>query len=337
MNRKSVFITGGAGFIGSNLAAHHLKIGDKVTIYDNLSRVHVEKNLEWLESIAKPDQLNIIKADIRDVISLHEAIKNHTHVFHCAGQTAVTTSIKDPQHDFEVNAQGTFNVLEAVRKNIPEAIVIYTSTNKVYGSLSHYTPILKGERYELPQMPGLSESEPLEFYSPYGCSKGTGDQYTLDYARIYGLNTIVFRQSCIYGEHQYGVEDQGWVAHFVSQAIKKQPITIFGDGFQVRDLLYIDDLITAFDKASNSSAKIKGNVYNIGGGINNSLSLKECLGYIEDILGKNLKVEFKAPRQGDQAYYVSDTQKAKQDFNWQPTTTIETGLNLLFTWLNQRI
>jgi len=271
-----ILITGGAGFIGSNLAAHYLRLGHDVTLYDNLSRKNVQENIAWLESINKA-QLTVLEKDVRDFDSLKTAVKGMEVIFHEAGQTAVTTSLVDPRHDFEVNAWGSFNVLEAVRTENPSAIVFFASTNKVYGGLPDVKLALQGDRYVSTEIDGISEARPLDFHSPYGCSKGTADQYIRDYSRSYNLKTVVFRQSCIYGEHQFGVEDQGWVAHFAAQTIKNLPISIFGDGKQVRDLLFIDDLVRGYDQALQNIAKTSGEVFNMGGGVANTASLIEVI------------------------------------------------------------
>ncbi len=329
----NILITGGAGFIGSNLAAYYLKQGNRVTLYDNLSRNHVRENIAWLETINKAN-LSVIEKDVRDSDSLNAAIKSQDVIFHEAGQTAVTTSLVDPRHDFEVNAWGTFNLLEAVRQHNPSAIVFFASTNKVYGGLPDVKLALQGERYVATEIRGVSEARPLDFHSPYGCSKGTADQYIHDYSRSYGLKTVVFRQSCIYGEHQFGVEDQGWVAHFAAQAIKNAPISIFGDGKQVRDLLSIDDLVQGYDQALQQIDKTAGDVFNMGGGMDNTASLIEVIHQLETLSGHSIPLSFTAERVGDQKYYVSDVAKAKQIFGWEPTINVTTGVSRLYTWLS---
>ncbi|MDQ5816614.1 MAG: GDP-mannose 4,6-dehydratase, partial [Actinomycetota bacterium] len=246
-----VFITGGAGFVGINVADHHLRAGDEVVIYDDLSRQGTAENLTWLEEQHRTRRLNIVIGDIRDFDTLRTALPPETErLYHMAAQVAVTTSVTEPRNDFEVNALGTFNVLEALRTRSPQAVCIYASTNKVYGAMDDLAIVEEDTRYEYQDLPGgVTEDHPLDFHSPYGCSKGCGDQYVRDYARIYDLKTVVMRQSCIYGPHQMGVEDQGWVAHFCIAARLGRPITIFGDGKQVRDVLWIDDLIAAYEKA----------------------------------------------------------------------------------------
>jgi CDP-paratose 2-epimerase len=333
MKLKKVFITGGAGFIGANMATHYLQKGVEVTSFDNLSRPGVESNIKWLKKSHGNGLFTFVKGDVRDFDKLKKLIQGHQAVFHFAGQTAVTTSVKDPRSDFEANALGTLNVLESVRQFSPKTVVLYASSNKVYGAMSRVTPSKRQTRYISVESPSIDESEQLDFYSPYGCSKGTGDQYTHDYARIYGLKTIVFRQSCIYGTHQFGVEDQGWVAHFASQAIKNEPITIFGDGKQVRDMLFITDLAKAYDQCLKHITHTSGQIYNIGGGIDNALSLLELISFLEVLLGRRLKLKFAKERFGDQKVYISNIDKAKRDFNWRPEVSVDEGLKLLYFWL----
>lgn len=330
-----VLITGGAGFIGANTASHYLSKGHRVTIFDDLSRPGVETNLKWLKSQALKDQLEIIKASVTNFPKLEKHIAKKHLVFHFAGQTAVTTSIKDPRRDFQCNALGTFNVLEAIRTVNPRAIMIYSSTNKVYGAVGRVNAKRRGKRYYSVESPSIDESEQLNFYSPYGCSKGTGDQYTHDYARIYGLKTIVFRQSCIYGTHQFGVEDQGWLAHFAAQAIKGNTINIFGDGKQVRDILFITDLISAFEKAIKYIHITAGQIYNIGGGIYNTISLLELIDQLESLSGHTIRTKFFPARQGDQKVYISNIDKAQRDLNWHPLVSTKQGVTKLYSWLHQ--
>lgn len=332
-----VFITGGAGFIGSNAAAYFLNRGNKVTIFDNFSRPGANYNRAWLEATAKPGQLNIIVGDIRQSALLEQAVSDEIQlILHLAGQVAVTTSVSDPRMDFENNAVGTFNVLEAMRHRAPRACLIYSSTNKVYGGLTTHAVEEESARYRFIDLPmGISEEEPLDFHSPYGCSKGAADQYVRDYARIYGLKTVVFRQSCIYGPHQFGVEDQGWAAHFCIAAMKDRVVRIYGNGKQVRDMLWIDDLVRAYEAAYERADAVAGEIYNIGGGPNNTLSVwKEFEPLLRNAFGKPLQVEFHPPRPGDQVIYVSDIQKAKRDFGWQPAVTFPQGLAQLCQWIN---
>lgn len=332
----NVFITGGAGFIGANVANHFLSKDHQVTVFDNLHRKGVEKNLKWLKK-TYPNRIKVIIGDVRDYKSVKKGMSGNDVIFHFAGQTAVTTSVADPRYDFEANALGTFNILESMREVAPKSLMVYSSTNKVYGEMSRVRTAHRGKRYVSIESPSIDESELLSFYSPYGCSKGAGDQYTLDYAKIYGLNTIVFRQSCIYGVHQLGVEDQGWVAHFVASAIRGDTLNIFGDGKQVRDLLYIDDLIDAFVKAIKHRSITSGQVYNMGGGINNTASLLELIELLEQISGKKIKVRFKQERPGDQKYYVSNIDKARRDFCWNPKISVKDGIVKLYDWLNKSL
>ena len=330
-------ITGGAGFIGVNLAEFLLSKGEEVIVLDNLSRSGSEKNLAWLKNRFSR-KFDFIQADIRDFRSVSEAITDVSTVYHLAAQVAVTSSVADPQTDFQTNAAGTLNVLEAVRKNCPEAVLIFASTNKVYGELTHLTVSEKDNRYFLPGFPdGVSEKVNLDFFSPYGCSKGAADQYVRDYSRIYGLKTVVFRQSCIYGPHQFGNEDQGWVAYLTLCALQNKEITIYGDGKQVRDILFVDDLISAFELARAQAEKISGGIYNIGGGKENVLSLLELISWLKKELKKEIKHKFDAWRPGDQRVYISDIRKTKEDLGWKPSVSKKEGLEKLLSWLkNQR-
>ena len=332
-------ITGGAGFIGSNLAYSLLSRGDEVTIYDNLSRNMVKNNLKWLKENTGPGKLEVIIDDVRNRDNLDHAIKNKDVIFHLAAQTSVTRSIQNPIDDFEVNTIGAINLLERVRKYNPEAIILYSSTNKVYGSM---------ENLKIGQS-GVDESYPLDFNSPYACSKGSADQYFLDYGRTYVLNTVVFRQSCIYGTRQFGTEDQGWVMHFLKKILQGEKINIYGNGKQIRDILYIDDLIScyllALSKQSFSTNKIngpkgnkiKGSVYNIGGGSENTVSLIELIKIIEKRLKKKANYSFKESRLGDQKIFFCDNKKAYQELDWEPKIGITEGLNKLYEWVAEII
>lgn len=332
-----VLITGGAGFVGVNLADHLLHQGHKVIIYDNLSRAGVEKNLKWLLSEHSAENVWVEIADIRNIYRLKHVVKHAKMVYHLAAQVAVTTSLDDPCHDFEVNIQGTFNLLESIRTSSHQPPLVFTSTNKVYGDL----PNLEFEQSETRYHPkdnqikqrGISEAQPLNFHSPYGSSKGAADQYVLDYARSYNLKAVVFRMSCIYGPHQFGTEDQGWVAHFLIHAIKGRTIHIYGDGKQVRDILYVEDLLEAFMLAWKKMDKISGQVFNIGGGVSNAISLLELLNLIEIKHKLKIDLAFAQPRTGDQVYYVSDTQSFEQAVDWAPAVPIEEGLENIFNWL----
>ena len=333
---ENYLITGGAGFIGTNLADHYLSQNKKVVIFDNLSRAGTEDNVAWLRE-RHGDRVALIKGDVRwpDQAFL-EAVDQSEVVFHLAAQVAVTTSVTDPREDFEVNALGTFNVLEAVRKSVAKPVVLYTSTNKVYGKMADLATVEKSGRYQYRDLRnGVNESRPLDFYSPYGCSKGTGDQYVIDYARIYGLRTVVFRQSCIYGPRQFGVEDQGWLAWFAIRALQRLPVTIYGDGKQVRDALFAADLIRAYDMAIQNIDRTSGKAYNIGGGPANTLSLLELIDYLQQQFGYRLEYSFDDWRPGDQLVYVSDIDRARADFGWEPEVGVADGVARLASWVQK--
>jgi CDP-paratose 2-epimerase len=327
-------ITGGAGFIGSNLATYYLDSGYRVALFDNFSRQGAAVNAGWLKQ-KFGDLVTVYEGDVRDPgVEFSRVIEGATAVFHLAGQVAVTTSVTDPQTDFAINALGTFKVLEVVRHAGGGAAVLYSSTNKVYGSMSRIETVQQERRYEYAAAgSGISEEQPLDFHSPYGCSKGAGDQYVRDYARTYGLKTVVFRQSCIYGPRQFGIEDQGWVAWFAIRALQGLPITIYGDGKQVRDVLFVEDLVAAYDAAVNSIDKTSGQVFNIGGGPGNTLSLLELIEMLEAHLGRAIPYEFESRRIGDQFVYVSDIRKAREEFGWIPKVTVSEGVSRLVTWL----
>lgn len=330
---KTVLITGGAGFIGTNTADTYLKKRHRVIIYDNLYRPGVEKNLAWIKKHQHRQNLTIVKADILDQKKLSASVKQANIIFHLAGQTAVTTSVSNPRLDFEFNALGTLNVLEAIRQHNPKAIIVTASTNKVYGNLSRLNISEAKTRYKVTGKQSVSETEPLDFYSPYGCSKGTADQYTRDYHRMYGLHTISFRQSCIYGPHQLGVEDQGWLAHFAASALSDRNITLFGSGKQVRDVLYVDDLVSAYDLAVQNITTTAGQVYNIGGGTKNTVSLLELITLLEKILNRPIITSLSTTRPGDQKVYISDITKATRHFGWRPSVSVADGVNHLVQWL----
>ncbi len=331
---KTVFITGGAGFIGCNCAKFYIEKGDSVYVFDNLSRVGTEKNIEWLETIGK---FVFIKGDVTEKKQLEALFKNNPkpdYIFHLAGQVAVTTSVENPEKDLRDNVFGTFNVLEMTRKYAPDAVLLFSSTNKVYGNLDKAGVEETDTSYRLKDLVnGISEKTPLDFYSPYGCSKGSADQYVRDYSRIFNLKTIVFRQSCIYGYRQLGVEDQGWVAWFIISALKDRKITIYGNGKQVRDILFIEDLIKAYDSAVNKTGSTAGQIYNIGGGPDNQISLLVFLDKIKKYLGKDVDYSFSDWRPGDQYIYVSDVLKAKEDFDWKPETGADEGIKKLVEWM----
>ncbi len=332
----TVFITGGAGFIGCNLADDHLKRGEHVVVYDNLSRRGAQANLAWLRA-RYGERLTFVDGDVRDFAALQAALPaDAERVYHMAGQVAVTTSVLNPRDDFEINALGTFNVLEAVRTRAPQAITFYASTNKVFGGMEQIAVVEEALRYRYRDLPlGVSESEPLDFHSPYGCSKGAGDQYVRDYARIYGLRTVVFRQSCIYGTRQFGVEDQGWVAHFCIAARLGRPLTIYGNGKQVRDVLWIDDLVAAYNAAAARIDVAAGQIYNIGGGPDNTMSIWVEFGaLLQELAGHPIPVSYGDWRPGDQPVYISDIRKAQRELGWQPRVSMPQGVERLWQWID---
>jgi CDP-paratose 2-epimerase len=331
---QNYLITGGAGFIGSNVADHYLSRNCPVTILDNFSRPGSEKNLAWLESRHR-GRLRVLRVDIRQSSrQLSDAVAASDVVFHLAGQVAVTTSVTDPREDFLINAFGTFNVLEAVRQSRSQPVTIYSSTNKVYGKLGALGIVERNGRYMYDSLSGgVSEEQPLDPYSPYGCSKCAGDQYVLDYARIYGLRTVVFRQSCIYGPRQFGMEDQGWLAWFGIRALQQLPVTIYGDGKQVRDALYVEDLIAAYDAAVTHIARTSGKAYNIGGGPENTLSLLELVDMFNSRFDRPLDCSFEDWRPGDQPVFISNICRAQKDFGWRPKVSVEQGVNRLIEWI----
>ncbi len=334
---KNYLITGGAGFIGSNYARRLLLKGENVTLFDNLSRRGAESNLAWIRQETSKDAFNFIRGDVRDLEALHAAVKGQDVIVHLAAQVAVTTSVDDPVTDFEINARGTFNVLEAARAHGRQPLVIYASTNKVYGSLEDLEIIEDATRYRIQKYPnGIDEQRGLDFHSPSGCSKGTGDQYVHDYARIYGLPTTVFRQSCIYGTRQFGVEDQGWVAWFIIAVILNKPIMIYGDGKQVRDLLFVDDLLDAYDAAIQNPKASAGQIFNVGGGIENSISIwNEFSPLLEAIHGGAIAIGKSAWRPGDQKVYVSDISKLRKALDWHPKIDVQNGIKTLYQWVKE--
>jgi CDP-paratose 2-epimerase len=334
--QSRVLITGGAGFIGSNLANRLIQQGHKVTIFDNLSRSGCETNLSWLGENFGKDAFRLVVADLSDFEALKDASNGADRIYHLAGQVAVTLSVDDPRSDFQANALGTFNALEAARLVGNDPVFIYASTNKVYGGMDQVVVVEDETRYKYADIPqGVSETQPLDFHSPYGCSKGCGDQYTRDYARIYGLRSVVLRQSCIYGYRQFGIEDQGWVAWFIIAALKKRPITIYGDGKQVRDVLFIDDLIDAYEVAVENIDKTAGQVYNIGGGPRNSLSIWAEFGPIlESLFGRSVAINRGTWRPGDQKVYISNINKAKAELGWEPRISVKDGIERLYKWID---
>jgi CDP-paratose 2-epimerase len=335
---KYTLVTGGAGFVGVNLADRLLTAGKKVLIFDNLSRAGVENNLSWLKE-KWCDNLQVMIADIRDRAAVAEAVNKADQIFHFAAQVAVTSSLTDPFYDFEVNALGTLTLLEAIRNAAHQPPVIFASTNKVYGDLDDLGIVMNSTRYypenNFFRQHGISEKRSLDFHSPYGCTKGVADQYMLDYARTFGLKTVVFRMSCIYGPHQFGTEDQGWVAHFLIQALKNKPITLYGDGKQVRDILFVEDLVTAYLLAMKNIDKISGNAFNMGGGVHNTISLLELCDMIGDVAGKKPEVKFDNWRPSDQKYYVSDFNKFNAITGWKPKVGTREGVECLYNWLQE--
>ncbi len=335
MTFMNILITGGAGFIGVNAARYFIKQGWQVTIFDNFSRRGTEVNLEHLKKDCP--QIEVVRGDIRsDGALLAREMENCDVVLHLAAQVAVTTSVTDPRTDFDINALGTFNVLEAVRMSERKPMVLYASTNKVYGGLEHL-PVVEGEtRYSFANgVLGVPESAPLDFHSPYGCSKGAADQYVRDYARIYGLKTVVFRQSCIYGPHQWGVEDQGWVAWFMIAGLLDRHVTIYGNGKQVRDVLFVDDLVDAYARAIARIDVAAGKIYNVGGGPHNTLSLVEFMVLLEEQEGLTLTRSSADWRPGDQPMFVSDNTKALHELGWEPTVGPRDGMKALGEWLKK--
>ena len=334
---KHYFITGGAGFIGSNYVYQLLAREERVTIYDNLSRKGAPLNIAWLQSTYCEDAFHLVVGDLKDTALLRASAKDADIIVHLAGQVAVTSSVHNPRKDFEDNALGTFNVLEAARLSGRKPIVLYASTNKVYGSMEDVHLNEHATRYAYRDFPqGISEMQPIDFHSPYGCSKGTGDQYVHDYHRIYNLPTVVLRQSCIYGPRQFGIEDQGWVAWFVIAAVLEKAITIYGDGKQVRDILHVDDLIDVYDRAIERIDFTAGQVYNIGGGPEKTMSIwREFAPILEKLLGHEIPVSWESDwRPGDQRIYVSNINKARLDLDWQPKVDVETGIQRMFDWVN---
>jgi CDP-paratose 2-epimerase len=333
---RHVLITGGSGFVGANLAHRLLSDGHAVLLFDNLSRAGVEQNFQWLRE-THGDRVGLEVGDVRDRGALAAVVRGAEQVFHFAAQVAVTTSIDDPVEDFEINAIGTLNLLEALRAHPEPPPLVFTSTNKVYGGFEDVTLRRTEARYEPTdaqlRRAGIDESRPLDFHSPYGCSKGTADQYVRDYARSFGLPTVVFRMSCIYGPHQFGTEDQGWVAHFLISALEGRPIVLYGDGRQVRDVLFVEDLVDAFQLAQANMGALSGQVFNIGGGAQNTTSLVELIDLIADLHGERPDVQFDGWRTGDQRYYVSDIRRFQDATGWQPRYGVEEGVAALHHWL----
>jgi len=334
---RNYLVTGGAGFIGSNYAHRLIQRGEKVTIYDNLSRSGAPRNIAWLEETFGKEAFRLIVGDLRSADLITKSAKDADVIVHLAGQVAVTTSVTDPRDDFEANALGTFNALEAARVSERNPIFIYASTNKVYGGMDDVELVEEATRWRYKDLiEGCPETQPLDFHSPYGVSKGAGDQYTRDYSRIYGLRSVVFRQSCIYGPRQFGVEDQGWLAWMMIAAVTGRQITVYGDGKQVRDVLHVADLLNAYDAAIEKIDTAKGQVYNIGGGIRNVLAVWAEFGPIlERLLERKIEVAHADWRPGDQRVFYADFGKARRELDWEPKIDLEEGLELLFNWVQE--
>jgi CDP-paratose 2-epimerase len=336
LTKRPILVTGGAGFIGSNLADRLASEGNDVLVFDALARAGVERNLDWLKS-RHPQRISSVIADVRDEDALARAAGEASAVFHMAAQVAVTTSMVDPVGDFDVNVRATVTLLEALRARREAVPLLYASTNKVYGDLSDLEFDLEGEAY-VPRDPevrrrGIGEGRSLDFHTPYGCSKGAADQYVLDYARSFGIPTAVLRMSCIYGQRQMGTEDQGWVAHFLIRALDGEPISIFGDGRQVRDILDVSDAVDAYVAAWRRIAQVSGRAFNLGGGPENAVSLRQLIAHIEDITGRPVPLEFADWRPGDQRYYVSDTRLAQRELGLGDARPWREGVTALATWL----
>jgi CDP-paratose 2-epimerase len=333
---RNILITGGCGFIGTNAALSFAKAGNLVTLVDNFSRPGSEANADYLRSQGVTDIITLDVADGDEPLRKLLDDRDIDAVIHAAAQVAVTSSVTDPVHDFRMNALGTLHVLEAARNAKKRPFVLFTSTNKVYGGMEAVALEENAQRYAYRDLThGVPESLTLDFHSPYGCSKGAADQYTRDYARIYGIPTAVFRQSCIYGKHQFGIVDQGWLAFLTMQAVFDRPITVYGDGKQVRDVLFVDDLVRCMEAAIDNPQMSAGEIFNIGGGPANTLSLLEFLAFLEKRLGKKLNVSFSDWRPGDQKVYVSDVRKVQERLAWQPTTAFEEGFETMHAWIEE--
>ena len=331
-----ILVTGGCGFIGSNWVDRLLARGENVVAFDNLSRRGSEKNAAWLRN-KYGGSFQLIEGDIRDANAIKNAARDADAIYHLAAQVTVTTSVTDPRNDFDINALGTFNTLEAARASGRNPIFVFASTNKVYGGMDDVAIVEKATRYEYADLPnGVSEAQPLDFHSPYGCSKGAADQYTRDYHRIYALRSVVFRQSAIYGYRQFGVEDQGWLAWFMIAAVLGRPINIYGDGKQVRDMLFVDDLLDAYDAVLTKIDKVAGQCYNIGGGPRNTISVWTEFGpMLEKLHGQKIPIGRGDWRPGDQKVCVYDTSKAKRDLGWEPQVNVQDGVVKLYHWIKE--
>lgn len=335
-----LLITGGCGFLGSNLALNAIKRKDELWIFDDLSRLGSEENLKWLKT---QGEFKFIKGDIRNSADITNAVSNikPDAIFHLAGQVAMTTSLADPRKDFEINALGTFNLLESVKQFCPDSIILYSSTNKVYGDLEWVKYEETDTRYVAKKFPdGFDEKTPLNFSSPYGCSKGSADQYILDFYRVFNIKTAVFRHSSMYGGRQYSTYDQGWIGWFCEQALKAKngkldkPFTINGNGKQVRDVLYCSDMVDLYFKSLENIEKIKGEAFNVGGGMENSLSLLELFAFLEKELDIKLNFTELKPRASDQKIFVADINKAKKLISWNPKVDKLTGIKKMLEWVS---
>jgi CDP-paratose 2-epimerase len=336
LGRRPILVTGGAGFIGSNLADRLAREGHNVLVYDALARPGGERNLAWLKK-RHPQRVASVTADIRDEDAVAQTARDAQVVFHMAAQVAVTTSLTEPREDFDINVRGTLNVLDAVRRRDERVPVIFASTNKVYGDLADVALDKTNDAY-VPRDPairaaGIGEGRPLDFHTPYGCSKGAADQYVLDYARSFDIPTCVLRMSCIYGPRQMGTEDQGWVAHFLIRALDGEAISIYGDGCQVRDVLDVSDAVAAYMSAWRNIDKVRGRAFNLGGGPENAISLKQLLLHIEALTGMPVATNYSEWRAGDQRYYVSDTRLAARELGLKAATPWRTGVAALCRWL----
>ncbi len=336
VGRQPILVTGGAGFIGSNLADRLAREGHDILVYDALARPGVETNLTWLKK-RHPQRVSAIIGDIRDDQAVVDAAADAKAVFHFAAQVAVTTSLVEPRDDFDINVRGTLHLLDALRRRNEPVPLLFASTNKVYGDLGDVALDATNDAY-VPQdaairASGIGEERSLDFHTPYGCSKGAADQYVIDYARSFGVPTAVMRMSCIYGPRQMGTEDQGWVAHFLIRALQGEPISIYGDGRQVRDIMDVSDAVEAYIAAWRKIDVVQGRAFNLGGGPGNAVSLRQLLRYVEDLLGRPIELVFSDWRAGDQRYYVSDTRSATRDLGLRQPTPWRTGVAALAHWL----
>jgi CDP-paratose 2-epimerase len=327
----TVLVTGGAGFVGTNLAERLLREGRCVRILDSLARRGAERNLHWLRDRWDPSQLEVEIGDLCHPSALRRATDGVTEVFHLAAQVAVTTSLDDPLADFRANVEGTVRLLEQLRRLPEPPFLLFTSTNKVYGALADVELQRSDDRWQpVDERLGVDEARPLDFCTPYGCSKGAADQYVLDYAKSFGFPAVVFRMSCIYGPHQHGTEDQGWVAHFLIRALQGEPLTLYGDGAQVRDVLYVDDLVEAMLLARGEAG---GRAFNIGGGADSTTSLLELVDLIAELHGERPRLRYAEQRPGDQRWYVSDTRAFRDATGWRPRVGVAEGVTELYRWL----